>query len=64
MGASEEAMLYHHCMTDVMLRWLTVNHPLSSTFQTLDVRELQYMYKKCYAGYADKLLYEKHIKIS
>lgn len=40
MGASEEAMLYHHCMTDVMLRWLTVNHPLSSTFQTLDVREL------------------------
>ena len=40
LGASEEATLYHRCKTDVMLRWLTVNHPLSSTFQTLDVRDL------------------------
>lgn len=27
MGASEDTKLHHHCTTDVMLQWLTVNHP-------------------------------------
>lgn len=54
-----KAVLYCCCMTGVMLQGLTGNLPPS-------LKPWSYMYEKCYAGCADKLLYgeKKHIKVS